>query len=102
MPNKPFVNQILKVNCRINSVTNVKFSFTNPLENWTLIRFESSNDKIMKISQELITFNANENKNVNVEINPQKFIGRANAYIFISDADEVFNNAISVEINYYA
>jgi hypothetical protein len=67
-----------------------------------LIRFESSNDKIIKINQELITFNANESKNVNVEINPQKFIGRANAYIFISDADEVFNNAISVEINYYA
>ena len=102
LPNKPFVNQILKVNCRINSVTNVKFSFTNPLENWSLIRFESSNDKIMKISQDLITFNANENKNVNVEINPQKFIGKANAYIFVSDPDEVFNNAIAVEINYYA
>jgi hypothetical protein len=102
LPNKPFVNQILKVNCRINSVTNVKFSFTNPLENWSLIRFESSNDKIIKINQELITFNANESKNVNVEINPQKFIGKANAYIFVSDPDEVFNNAIAVEINYYA
>ena len=102
LPNKPFINQILKVDCRINSVTNVKFNFTNPLDNWSLIRFESSNDKIMKITQELLTFNANESKYVNLEVNPQKFIGRSNAYIFVSDPDEVFNNAISVEINYYA
>ena len=80
----------------------MKFNFTNPLDNWSLIRFESSNDKIMKITQELLTFNANESKYVNLEVNPQKFIGRSNAYIFVSDPDEVFNNAISVEINYYA
>ena len=95
------INQIVKLNCKANAVTNVKFTFVNPLNEFGVIRFESSNKSILTVNKEMISFNANESVFVHCEIKSQNDIAKASVYVFVTDAEDVFNQTILFEINYY-
>ena len=100
-PNKPAIYQILKINAQCYTETILKFAFQNPLSTFAVLRFESSNKKILMLDREHISFNGDENQYVNFKILKQSKPGRAEAYIFITDTNELFNQAVALEINYF-
>lgn len=100
-PNKCEISQIIKLNCKINSVTNVKFQFTNPLHEFSVIRFESSNKSILSVKKDMIGFNPEETIFVYCDILSQRDIARASVYVFITDAEDVFSETVLFQINYF-
>ena len=100
-PNKCEISQIIKLNCKINSVTNVKFQFTNPLHEFSVIRFESSNKSILTVKKDMIGFNPEETMFIYCDILSQRDIARASVYVFITDAEDVFSETVLFQINYF-
>ena len=101
-PNKPAVYHILNINAQCNDETILKFQFQNPLSQWAILKFDSSNKKIVVLDNDLIQFNPDENKYVSFRLLKQGNPGKAEAYIFVSDNEELFNQAILLDINYYS
>ena len=100
-PNKPAVNIILNINALYNNETELKFEFANPLNQWAILKFDSSNKKIVALDNDLIPFNPEESKYINFRLLKQRNPGKAEAYIFISDNEESFNQAVLLKIDYY-
>ena len=99
--NQPKVSQVIKVNCLIGNSTQVKFSFTSPLNTWAVLHFESSNRNLVEIPNDQLAFNSEENKIIIINICKCLTAGRGTAYVFISDSDNLFNQIIQVDIIYY-
>ena len=99
--NQPKVSQVIKVNCLIGNSTQVKFSFTSPLNTWSVLYFESSNRKMVEFPVEQMAFNSEESKIITINICKCLVAGRGTAYVFISDADNLFNQIIQVDVIYY-
>ena len=99
--NQPKVSQVIKVNCLIGNSTQVKFSFTSPLNTWSVLNFESSNRNMVELPVEQIAFNSEENKIITINICKSLVAGRGTAYVFISDSDNLFNQIIQVDIVHY-
>ena len=99
--NQPKVNQVIKVNCLIGNSTQVKFSFTSPLNTWSVLYFESSNRNMVELPVEQMPFNSEENKIITINICKSLVAGRGTAYVFISDSDNLFNQIVQIDIIYY-
>ena len=99
--NKPKVSQVIKVECNIGSSTQVKFSFTSPLNTWSILHFESSNTRMVQLPADQIAFNSEENKIITINICKNEEAGRGTAYVFISDNDNLFNQTIQVDVVYF-
>ena len=99
--NQPKVSQVIKVNCLIGNSTQVKFSFTSPLNTWSVLYFESSNRNIFELPVEQLAFNSEENKIITINICKSLIAGRGTAYVFISDSDNLFNQIVQVDVIYY-
>ena len=99
--NQPKVSQVIKVNCLIGNSTQVKFSFTSPLNIWAVIQFESSNRNMVELPKDQMAFNSEENKIITINICKCLTAGRGTAYVFISDNDNLFNQIIQVDVVYY-
>ena len=99
--NQPKVSQVIKVNCLIGNSTQVKFSFTSPLNTWSLLYFESSNRNMVELPVEQLPFNSEENKIITINICKSLIPGRGTAYVFISDSDNLFNQIVQIDIIYY-
>ena len=99
--NQPKVSQVIKVNCLIGNSTQVKFSFTSPLNTWSVLHFESSNRSMVELPVEQMAFNSEENKIITINICKSLIAGRGTAYVFISDSDSLFNQIVQVDIIYY-
>ena len=99
--NQPKVSQIIKVDCMVGTSTQVKFSFTSPLNTWSVLHFESSNKRMLPLPADQIAFNSEENKIITINVCKYEQPGRGTAYVFISDDDNLFNQIIQVDISYY-
>ena len=99
--NQPKISQVIKVNCLIGNSTQVKFSFTSPLNTWSVLYFESSNRSMVELPVEQVPFNSEENKIITINICKSLIAGRGTAYVFISDSDNLFNQIIQVDVIYY-
>ena len=101
--NAPKINQIIKVDCLISSTsqTQAKFYFANPLNTYSVLHFESSNKSIIELPVDQIAFNSEENKMIKVNVCKRTNPGKGTAYVFISDNDNLFNQTIQIDINYY-
>ena len=99
--NQPKISQVIKVNCLVGNSTQVKFSFTSPLNTWSVLYFESSNRSMVELPVEQLSFNSEENKIITINICKSLIAGRGTAYVFISDSDNLFNQIIQVDIIYY-
>ena len=99
--NQPKISQVIKVNCYIGNSTQVKFSFTSPLNTWSVLYFESSNRSMVELPVEQMAFNSEENKIITINICKSLIAGRGTAYVFISDSDNLFNQIIQVDVVYY-
>jgi hypothetical protein len=49
VPEKPQINNIFTIDCKVNSVTNIKYEFTNSLNSWVIFNFESNNSDILNV-----------------------------------------------------
>ena len=99
--NTPKVSQVIKVDCLIGSSTQAKFSFTSPLNTWSVLHFESSNKTMVELPADQIAFNSEENKIITINICKSQNPGRGTAYVFISDNDNLFNQTIQIDVSYY-
>ena len=99
--NQPKVNQVIKVDCMVGTSTQVKFSFTSPLNTWAILYFESSNKRMLQLPADQIAFNSEESKMVTINVCKYEQAGRGTGYVFISDSDNLFNQTIQVDVNYY-
>ena len=99
--NQPKVSQVIKVDCMVGSSTQVKFSFTSPLNTWAVLHFESSNRRMIQLPSDQIAFNSEENKIITINVCKYEQAGRGTAYVFISDNDNLFNQTIQVDVSYY-
>ena len=99
--NQPKISQVIKVNCLVGNSTQVKFSFTSPLNTWSVLYFESSNRNMVELPVEQMSFNSEENKIITINICKSLIAGRGTAYVFISDSDNLFNQIIQIDVIYY-
>ena len=99
--NQPKVSQVIKVDCLVGSSTQVKFSFTSPLNTWSVLHFESSNRLMIELPLDQIAFNSEENKIITINVCKSLNPGRGTSYVFISDNDNLFNQIIQVDVSYY-
>ena len=99
--NQPKVSQVIKVDCLIGSTTQVRFSFTSPLNTWSVLHFESSNKSMIELPADQIAFNSEENKIIKINVCKSLTPGRGTSYVFISDNDNLFNQVIQVDVSYY-
>ena len=92
----------LNITYIINMSNDVKtsFEFTNPLNNFAIINFICSTKTVIEIPINQVHFEANEKKNIIINIRkiliPQEII----AYIFIVDENNFFHHVIEVKIKY--
>ncbi len=96
----PQINHIHKIDCKVNSVTNIKYEFTNILNSWVIFNFESNNNELLHIVDTRLPFNANEKKYINISIPAQKQIGRAEVLVFVSETEETYSETILFQLNY--
>ena len=99
--NTPKVSQVIKVDCLIGTSTQAKFSFTSPLNTWSVLHFESSNKSMVELPADQMPFNSEENKIVTINICKCPNPGRGTAFVFISDNDNLFNQTIQIDVSYY-
>jgi hypothetical protein len=99
--NQPKVSQVIKVDCLIGTTTQVRFSFTSPLNTWSVLHFESSNKSMIELPADQIAFNSEENKIIKINVCKSLSPGRGTSYVFISDNDNLFNQVIQVDVSYY-
>ena len=99
--NQPKISQVIKVDCMVGESTQVQFSFTSPLNTWSVLHFESSNKRMLQLPADQISFNSEENKIIKINVIKNEQAGRGTAYVFISDNDNLFNQIIQVDVSYY-
>ena len=99
--NQPKISQVIKVDCMVGESTQVQFSFTSPLNTWSVLHFESSNRRMLQLPADQISFNSEENKIIKINVCKNVQAGRGTAYVFISDNDNLFNQIIQVDVSYY-
>ena len=99
--NQPKISQVIKVDCMVGESTQVQFSFTSPLNTWSVLHFESSNRRMLQLPADQISFNSEENKIIKINVCKNEQAGRGTAYVFISDNDNLFNQIIQVDVSYY-
>ena len=84
----------------INNDIKTSFEYKNPLNNTSTINFICSTKTVIDIPINQIIFNANEKKNIIINLRkiliPQTII----AYIFINDENNLFHQVIQLNINY--
>jgi hypothetical protein len=49
LPEKPEINHIHNIDCKVGSATNIKYEFTNSLNSWVIFNFESNNPELLKV-----------------------------------------------------
>ena len=98
------INLIQTINVNYLKVINhdikTSFEYKNPLNNTSTINFICSTKTVIDIPINQIIFNANEKKNIIINLRkiliPQTII----AYIFINDENNLFHQVIQMNINY--
>ena len=97
---KPDIDETVKVECIIGSITNIKYEFTNPLNKWVLLNIDTGNSEFLNVVDSKAAFDANETKFINISIPSQEAVGRAEVLVFIYDQDEVFSRTVLFQMNY--
>lgn len=54
LPEKPEISHVHRIDCKVNTNTNIKYEFTNPLNSWITFNFESNNSDLLSVILNLI------------------------------------------------
>ena len=88
------------IDCYVGSQTNIKYECTNPIDKWVLLKFESSDDNLMYVVDNVVPFNGKEEKYINIIIPRQIYKRKFDAFLFISDEHEEYSKTIVFHINF--
>ena len=88
------------IECYVGSQTNIKYECTNPIDKWVLLKFESSDDNLMYVVDNVVPFNGKEEKYINIIIPRQIYKRKFDAFLFISDENEEYSKTIVFHINF--
>ena len=88
------------IECYVGSQTNIKFECSNPIDKWVLLKFESSDDNLMYVVDNMVPFNGKEEKYINIIIPRQIYKRKFDAFLFISDENEEYSKTIVFHINF--
>ena len=88
------------IECYVGSQTNIKYECTNPIDKWVLLKFESSDDNLMYVVDNVVPFNGKEEKYINIIIPRQIHKRKFDAFLFISDEHEEYSKTIVFHINF--
>ena len=88
------------IDCYVGSQTNIKYECSNPIDKWVLLKFESSDDNLMFVVDNIVPFNGKEEKYINIIIPRQIYKRKFDAYLFISDEKEEYSKTVVFHINF--
>ena len=96
----PTISNSQNIDCYVGNQTNIKYECVNPIDKWVMLKFESSDDNLMYIVDNVVPFNGKETKYINIiipsQINKRKF----EVLLFISDENEEYSKTILFIINF--
>ena len=88
------------IECYVGSQTNIKYECVNPIDKWVMLRFESSDDNLMYVVDNVIPFNGRETKYINIIIPSQITKKKFEVLLFISDENEEYSKTVLFMINF--
>ena len=88
------------IECYVGSQTNIKYECSNPIDKWVMLKFESSDDNLMYVVDNMVPFNGKEEKYINIIIPRQIYKRKFDAFLFISDENEEYSKTIVFHINF--
>ena len=97
---KPTISATQNIECYVGSQTNIKYECVNPIDKWVMLRFESSDDNLMYVVDNVMSFNGKETKYINIIIPRQINKRKYDALLFISDENEEYSKTILFQINF--
>ena len=97
---KPEINVNVNVKCIVGEITNIKYEFTNKLNNFILLKFDSDNEEVLNVVDTQVPFNANETKYVNISIPAQFKSGFAEVLVFVYDEEDKFSQTVLFKLIY--
>ena len=96
----PTISSSQNIDCYVGNQTNIKYECVNPIDKWVMLKFESSDDNLMYVVDNVVPFNGKETKYINIiipsQINKRKF----EVLLFISDENEEYSKTILFLINF--
>ena len=96
----PTISSSQNIDCYVGNQTNIKYECVNPIDKWVMLKFESSDDNLMYVVDNVVPFNGKETKYINIiipsQINKRKF----EVLLFISDENEEYSKTILFIINF--
>ena len=96
---EPTISGSQSVDCYIGNQTNIKYECTNPIDKWVMLKFESSDDNLMFVVDNVVPFNGRETKYINIIIPSQNKRKKYETLLFISDENEEYSKTILFQIN---
>ena len=96
----PTISSSQNIDCYVGNQTNIKYECVNPIDKSVMLKFESSDDNLMYVVDNVVPFNGKETKYINIiipsQINKRKF----EVLLFISDENEEYSKTILFIINF--
>ena len=88
------------IECYVGNQTNIKYECSNPIDKWVMLKFESSDDNLMYVVDNMVPFNGKEEKYINIIIPRQIDKRKFDVFLFISDENEEYSKTIVFHINF--
>ena len=96
----PTISASQSIECYVGSQTNIKYECINPIDKWVILKFESSDDNLMYVVDNVLPFNGKESKYINIIIPSQIKKKKFEVLLFISDENEEYSKTILFQINF--
>jgi hypothetical protein len=90
----PTISSSQSIECYVGSQTNIKYECVNPIDKWVMLKFESSDDNLMYVVDNVLPFNGKESKYINIIIPSQIKKKKFEALLFISDENEEYSKTV--------
>ena len=96
----PTISSSQSIECYVGSQTNIKYECVNPIDKSVILKFESSDDNLMCVVDNVLPFNGKESKYINIIIPSQIKKKKFEALLFISDENEEYSKTVLFQINF--
>ena len=96
----PRVDKTKKIDFVIGTKNVFNFNYQNPFDKSLIMYYYSEKEETMEVIDKIVSFNAQEAKNVKLLIHDKGNIGKEEVLLFISDGGEEFYQTILFVINY--
>jgi hypothetical protein len=98
----PEVRQIHNCECEVGRRSIQAFEFKNPLAEFAIFNFTSSDEEVMRIRTNKIAFEGGEARNVTVDLAPSTQQGQREVLLYINDEHAAVAKCEMIRIKYIA